>query len=64
MVLDFNLTAMERAREQYWLRYADTSPLKLHWRALTVRHSLPMKLRAPARFPKLRAGEPASIILQ
>ena len=30
---------MERARESYWLRYPGTSPLKLRWRALTVRHS-------------------------
>ncbi len=30
---------MERSREAYWLRYPATSPLKLRWRALTVRHS-------------------------
>ena len=30
---------MERSREAYWLRYPDTSPIKLRWRALTVRHS-------------------------
>jgi SAM-dependent methyltransferase len=30
---------MERAREAYWLRYPTTSPVKLRWRALTVRHS-------------------------
>ena len=29
---------MERAREAYWLRHASTSPIKLHWRAVTVRH--------------------------
>src|SRR4051794_39177915 len=40
MALESNLSAMERAREQYWLRYVNTSPLKLRWRALTVRHSL------------------------
>jgi len=30
---------MERSRESYWLRYPNTSPLKLRWRANTVRHS-------------------------
>lgn len=30
---------MERSREAYWLRYPGTSPAKLRWRALTVRHS-------------------------
>jgi len=30
---------MERSREAYWLRYPATSPIKLRWRALTVRHS-------------------------
>ena len=29
---------MERSRENYWLRYPSTSPIKLRWRALTVRH--------------------------
>ena len=29
---------MERSREAYWLRYPATSPVKLRWRALTVRH--------------------------
>ena len=29
---------MEQSREAYWLRYPSTSPLKLRWRALTVRH--------------------------
>lgn len=36
--LEDNLREMERAREAYWLRHASTSPLKLRWRALTVRH--------------------------
>jgi SAM-dependent methyltransferase len=40
MTLESNLTDMERSRERYWLRYPGASPLKLHWRALTVRHSL------------------------
>lgn len=40
MSLESNLGSMELAREQYWLRYPHTSPLKLRWRALTVRHSL------------------------
>jgi len=29
---------MERTREAYWLRYPATSPWKLHWRAVAVRH--------------------------
>ncbi|HEY1340749.1 MAG TPA: class I SAM-dependent methyltransferase, partial [Bryobacteraceae bacterium] len=40
MSLESNLSAMEESRERYWLRYPNTSPLKLRWRALTVRHSL------------------------
>jgi SAM-dependent methyltransferase len=36
--LQQNLREMERAREAYWLRYPGTSPTKLRWRALTVRH--------------------------
>ena len=36
--LEQNLQAMERSREAYWRRYAATSPVKLRWRALTVRH--------------------------
>jgi dolichol-phosphate mannosyltransferase len=36
--LEANLRAMERSREAYWLRYPATSPVKLRWRALTVRH--------------------------
>jgi len=38
MALEDNLRAMERSREAYWRRYPDTSPVKLRWRALTVRH--------------------------
>src|SRR6188472_1833748 len=34
-----NLREMERSREGYWLRYPATSPIKLRWRALTVRHA-------------------------
>jgi dolichol-phosphate mannosyltransferase len=30
---------MERTREAYWLRHPQTSPVKLRWRAVTVRHS-------------------------
>ena len=30
---------MEQSREAYWLRYPNTSPMKLRWRAVTVRHS-------------------------
>jgi SAM-dependent methyltransferase len=29
---------MERAREKYWLAYPHSSPIKLRWRALTIRH--------------------------
>lgn len=36
--LEENLREMEQAREAYWLRYPGTSPVKLRWRALTVRH--------------------------
>jgi len=39
MFLEQNLRDMERSREAYWLRYPATSPIKLRWRALTVRHS-------------------------
>ena len=38
--LEQNLLEMERTREGYWLRYPETSPIKLRWRALTVRHCL------------------------
>jgi dolichol-phosphate mannosyltransferase len=38
MSLEQNLAEMERTREDYWLRYPGTSPIKLRWRALTVRH--------------------------
>src|SRR5215813_8814443 len=39
MSLEENLRSMEWSRERYWRRYPRTSPLKLRWRALTVRHS-------------------------
>src|SRR3954463_16602079 len=38
MSLEANLREMERSREAYWRRYPATSPVKLRWRALTVRH--------------------------
>lgn len=38
MRLEDNLRAMERSREAYWRRCPGTSPVKLRWRALTVRH--------------------------
>ncbi len=38
MSLQNNLTEMERYRESYWRRYPGTSPIKLRWRAITVRH--------------------------
>ncbi len=39
MSVEDNLSAMERSREAYWRRHPNTSPFKLRWRALTVRHS-------------------------
>ncbi len=38
MSLSENLSAMERTRESYWSAFPETSPIKLLWRALTVRH--------------------------
>ena len=38
MSLSQNLSEMERTRESYWRAYPKTSPIKLLWRALTVRH--------------------------
>ncbi len=38
MTLQQNLHDMEEIREAYWLRYPSTTPTKLRWRALTVRH--------------------------
>src|SRR3954466_8425561 len=38
MSLEANLREMERSREAYWRRFPATSPVKLRWRALTVRH--------------------------
>jgi dolichol-phosphate mannosyltransferase len=38
MSVETNLAEMERGREAYWLRYPSTSPLKLKWRAIAVRH--------------------------
>ena len=37
--LEDNLREMELTREEYWRRYPATSPTKLEWRALTVRHA-------------------------
>jgi SAM-dependent methyltransferase len=37
--LEDNLWEMEQGREAYWTRYPGTSPTKLRWRALTVRHA-------------------------
>jgi len=36
--LSQNLAEMERTRESYWRAYPKTSPAKLRWRAITVRH--------------------------
>ena len=38
MALIDNLREMKRTREAYWRRYPQTSPTKLRWRAITVRH--------------------------
>lgn len=38
MSLEQNLCEMERSRERYWSRHPISSPIKLRWRALTVRH--------------------------
>src|SRR5271166_3203665 len=37
-MMERNLREMEQHRESYWLRYPRTSPLKLRWRAIAVRH--------------------------
>jgi dolichol-phosphate mannosyltransferase len=37
--LEQNLREMERTREKYWRSYPQSSPHRLRWRALTVRHS-------------------------
>jgi SAM-dependent methyltransferase len=37
-LVEKNLCAMETAREAYWLRYPATSPTKLQWRAVAMRH--------------------------
>jgi dolichol-phosphate mannosyltransferase len=39
MSVEQNLKNMERSRETYWRAHPNTSPFKLRWRALTVRHS-------------------------
>jgi SAM-dependent methyltransferase len=39
MSVEENLKTMERSRETYWRVHPNTSPFKLRWRALTVRHS-------------------------
>jgi dolichol-phosphate mannosyltransferase len=38
MSLASNLKVMELCREEYWRRYPNSSPTKLKWRALAVRH--------------------------
>ena len=40
MTVETNLREMEYSREEYWLRYPATSPAKLRWRAIAVRHCL------------------------
>jgi ubiquinone/menaquinone biosynthesis C-methylase UbiE len=39
-MLESNLQAIERSRDQHWLRYSSTSGFKLRWRALSVRNCL------------------------
>jgi dolichol-phosphate mannosyltransferase len=39
MSLAGNLQMMERSREAYWSAYPNSSPTKLRWRALAMRHS-------------------------
>lgn len=39
MSIEDNLRVMEVSREAYWRAYPNSSPVKLRWRALTVRHS-------------------------
>ena len=38
MSVEQNLREMERSRERYWRAFPKTSPIKLQWRAMTVRH--------------------------
>ena len=38
MSLSKNLSLMELAREAYWKKFPGSSPLRLRWRALAVRH--------------------------
>lgn len=38
-LLEDNLREMEHTRERYWRSYPTTSPTRLRWRALTVRHA-------------------------
>jgi ubiquinone/menaquinone biosynthesis C-methylase UbiE len=41
MSLESNLIEMEQTRENYWRRHeTTTSPIKLRWRAIAVRHCL------------------------
>jgi hypothetical protein len=37
MAMIDDLREMKRTRESHWRRYPQTSPTKLHWRAITVR---------------------------
>jgi ubiquinone/menaquinone biosynthesis C-methylase UbiE len=39
MIVESNLLQMEQTREKYWLNYAASSPIKLHWRAVAMRHT-------------------------
>src|SRR5437868_4276533 len=38
MSVESNLILMEKSREAYWRKYQSTTPIKLRWRAVTVRH--------------------------
>ncbi len=39
MLVESQLRDMERSRERYWLSHPSTSPTKLSWRAVAVRHT-------------------------
>lgn len=39
MIVESNLRLMEQARERYWLRYPGSSAIKLHLRAVAMRHT-------------------------
>jgi hypothetical protein len=58
MSLVHNLRAMEHTREAYWLRYPSTSPSRLRWRAVAVRHCFLVKLFRADRLKNLAIEQP------